>query len=345
MGNLTPKLKLLRSTSEALLGQYQNPDTGWVGKLRNGVRLGLAPQLDNVIREVVKPAMEEYLVGTSAEEKVTVVHYTSIDALVEMFKSVMNSKPSFLRLYDTFYSNDPDEGKYLMRNAPESSREVLLEAASPCAYVASFIKPGDQDNPEKVSDNLYFWKMYGRSGMECALAVELPARILFRVKYGPAKAREAVKKVIEPIEHALDPILGIACKDAEEQDEQSYLKRMLADIFAKVGATMVYLHKSEAYEYEREVRVIETIPEINIQGKEIIFEHDEQNLTDGFNVRHYREREELRVDKILRTGSVITLGPCAPDSENLKYYLEHLKRKAELLGPEIRQSKVSYTNG
>lgn len=348
MGNLTPKLKLLRSTSKALLGQYQNPDTGGVEKLRAGVRLGLAPQLDNVMREVIKSAMGEYLVGTSPEEKITVVHYTSIDVLVKMFNSVMNGEPSFLRLYDTFHSNDPDEGKYLMRNAPEGSREDLLEVDSPCAYVASFIKPNDQDNPEKVSDNLYFWKMYGRNGMGCALAVELPAYILFRVKYGPAEAREAVKKVIEHVEHveyALDPILGIACKEAEEQDEQSYLKSKLADIFAEVGAAMLYLHKSEAYEYEREVRVIETIPDINIQDKKIVFEHACQNLTDGFKVRHYREREELRVNELLITGSVITLGPCVPDSENLKYYLEHLKRESGLLGPEIRQSKVSYRNG
>ena len=212
MENQISKLELLRSTSEALLGQYQNSDTGSVKILMDGVRLGLVSQLDNVIREVVKPAMEEYLVGTSAEEKITVVHYTSIDVLVKMFKTVMNGESSFLRLNDTFHSNDPDEGKYLIRNAPESSREVMLEAASPCAYVASFIKPNDQDNPENVSDNLYFWKMYGRNGMGCALAVKLPAHILFRVKYGPAKARGAVKKVIEPIEHALDPIWALHAK-------------------------------------------------------------------------------------------------------------------------------------
>ena len=139
--------------------------------------------------------------------------------------------------------------------------------------------------------------------------------------------------------------MGIACKDSKEQDEQSYLKRKLADIFVDAGAAMFYLHKSEAYEYEREVRVIETIPDINIQGKEIVFDHSSQNLTDGFKVRHYREREELRVNELLSTGSVITLGPCAPDRENLKYYLEHLKREAGLLGPEICQSKVSYRNG
>ena len=354
MENLTGKLSLLRSTSSSILERFQNSNTGGIKELKDAVRFGLSVQLDEIISEIIPLGLKEYWIGVSREERVKVVHYTSIDVLVKMFESLMPGRnPNFLRLYDTFHSNDPEEGKYLLENITDDRRQSFISASSPFAYVASFVEAVHGDSDRDVSDDLYFWRAYGRDGRGCALTLKLPARILLRVKYGPIENHDAsvrniedgIRDYIASVKDALDPILNIVSDDAEVEELQSFLRGKMNEMTIGIYGVRLYLHKSEAYKYEQEVRVVEITPDIRNQRVEPIFEYHGQDVAGGFKVRHYREHPCLRADNLLNTGSVITLGPCVSDRESLVYYLEHLKRKTGFVGPDIRQSKVSYRNG
>ena len=353
METLNRKLDLLRSTSGSILERFQNSDAKGIEELKDAVRLGLSVQLDAIISEIITLGLKEYQVGSSLEERIKVVHYTSIDVLVKMFESLMPGRErNFLRLYDTLHFNDPEEGKYLLENITDDRRQNLISASSPFAYVASFVEVAQDDSERDVSDDLYFWRAYGRDGRGCALTLNLPARILLRVKYGPLKDYDASARSIEDgirdyiasVKDALDPILNIVSENADVGELQSFLRGKLNEMTIGIYGVRLYLHKSEAYKYEQEVRVVEITPGIRKQSNEPIFEYHGQDIAGGFKVRHYREHPCLRADNLLNTGSVVTLGPCVSDKESLEYYLDHLKRKTGFVGTAIRRSRVSYRN-
>ena len=100
-----------------------------------------------------------------------------------------------------------------------------------------------------------------------------------------------------------------------------------------------YLYKSEYYAYEREYRIL--IPETNIDKSDIRF--DEPPWSDDLtSPRHYYEDEDLEVEKIFDSKSVITLGPRVSNSYNMKYYIRSLLEKAELDGPTVKESQIPY---
>ena len=122
------------------------------------------------------------------------VHYTTLETLMSMLGVVEapdedyplaahsqeiveqhDGSLGYLRLYDTFSSNDPNEGSFFVSAADntesfrQSYRAVwsLFEnrSAAP-AYQASVTYVGDAAE----ADKLVFWRTYGKEGAGCALA-------------------------------------------------------------------------------------------------------------------------------------------------------------------------------
>ena len=90
--------------------------------------------LNKTISEAFSSLRNSYRVCRQDGKKSTVVHYTSVETVMNMLQDCMDEKHgSHLRLYDTFHFNDPDEGRYL-KFADYGELKNLTSAMSPCAY-------------------------------------------------------------------------------------------------------------------------------------------------------------------------------------------------------------------
>ena len=355
MDDSSTNLELLRSMSETSRDRF---DRGLgVSALMGDVYNGLVPQMNAVIADAFTRIKEPHLVNAGSEEELTVVHYTKVEVVVNMLRDHALGISSCLRMYDTFHSNDPGEGKYLTHNLDEATNnrlEELLGKSAPCAYVASFVSPRCESQVNDVSDNLMFWRTYGFEGAGCSLTVKIPRNRLFRVKYGRGEAKtgaEQVKNLVDAMGvlksktlKSLDPVLDISSTETTIGVVQNHLRESLESALRGELDCLFYLYKSKGYEYEQEVRSIEVPTVKGGTSDEVRFDFSRPSDSGEIDVRHYYERDDLRVTNLLTTGSVITIGPCVQNRENVAYYLEHLKRKSNLLGPQVVQSQVSYRN-
>lgn len=275
-------------------------------------------------------------------ETACVIHYTSISTLVSLLRGAevdnislnefVDSRSSSLRLYASSHFNDPDEGNYFIRylNLPKE-HDWVGEKTATHAYIASFIIP-DPHPRRDMSDNLAFWRTYGREGTGCSLTLRIPSRHLSKVVYGSTAIPDIRDRLI-PVLDVLKPLVAI-----RQRSIGWNIQEVLAEAFWKSLAKVRYLYKSQAYDYERECRFV--IPEAG-DKTEIFFEIEEQGEA-VTRVRHYKEHPDLSVKSILSTGSSITLGPCVPDPYNLTFYLEDLKVKAGLREPQVKVSRIPY---
>lgn len=187
-----------------------------------------------------------------------------------------------------------------------------------------------------MSDNLVFWRTYGREGEGCSLKLQIPRDRLRKVLYGDCEVNSTWKDlgpVLDDLYPALYPLVNI-----NEQVLKETIQKTLAEATWKSLARLRYLYKSKAYEYEGECRFV--IPELDVDKDKICFEYQEQNNSP--RIRHYFEDDALKVENILTTGSLITLGPCVPHPYNMSYYIKSLLTKAELPGPAIKTSEIPY---
>lgn len=273
------------------------------------------------------------------------IHYTTIRVLASMLQEATNTPDqSSLRLYDTNNFNDPDEGNFFNRNlGPKSpATDALLDIEySPHAYIASFIIPRSKtedrnsDTNRDMSNNLVFWRTYGDERQGCSLTLVVPRNKLRKVLYG----RDAVRRtsglllpVLDSIHDCLKPILDLPSTDYI----RDHLQRTICGHIDKVR----YLYKSDAYDYERECRIV--IPESEANKDLIRFQYDHSNSS-GVSVKHYYEVEALRVRNIFLTGSVIRFGPRVSRPDNLRYYLQSLLDRIDRsYGPMFKTSKLPY---
>ena len=183
-----------------------------------------------------------------------------------------------------------------------------------------------------MSNNLVFWRTYGREGEGCSLKLHIPRDRLRKVLYGADEVKRA-GKLLRPVLDALYPLVNI-----RKRSHKKEVREELAEVIWRYLEKIRYLYKSEAYEYERECRFV--IPELDADKDKIRFEYKEQNNSP--DVRHYYEHENLKVENILTTDSLITIGPRVSHPYNMSYYIKSLLTKAGLVGPKIKLSKIPY---
>ena len=299
--------------------------------------------LINVVGEQLKGALTDLFAQIEKrheiendKEIVTAVHYTSISTIFSMLEKASNGdKDNSLRLSDSVHFNDPDEGNYIIRNVPEEYAWLMLkEGNTTHAYIASFIYKPEED----VSDNLVFWRTYGKEGEGCSLSVQISRSRLRRVLYGPDEVK-CTFKLLSPVLNSLDPLQRI-----KEESFRTDILPILAKIVWEPLERFRYLYKSKYYKYESECRLVLDESYVRNKGKPL-FELQNQNNS-PVHIRHYYIDEDLAVEKLLVSGSSLTLGPCVANRHNVLYCLKELrertKKKFEDFSTEIKLSEISY---
>ena len=333
-------LKTLKSSVDAGMRLQDDLD-----HLLNYVTNVIVPNLEKMLRDIRAQIEEPHkLDEVEVGQPNAVIHYTSLASLVSMLQKAEKRGSSSLRLYDSNHFNDPDEGNFFDRTIklPRKLKTELLDTNySPHAYIASFIiphiKPRTRDARSKrdMSDNLVFWRVYGDEGMGCSLKLVVPRDRLRRVLYGPdavKQTRQILVPFLESILNCLSPLLKLSLAI----DIRQHLIRAVAGHMDNIR----YLYKSEAYDYERECRLV--VPEVDTDENLIVFQHEERDGY-GMRIRHYYEVDELEVMNTFVTGSLITLGPRVPKPDNVRYYLENLLQKAgRPYGTKFRTSRIAY---
>lgn len=309
----------------------------------------VVPVLKDVVKDLCCEIEERHRLNENEEKKQNfVIHYTSIGTLVSMLqqaaknkqnaakdeqKSSKDEKTASLRLYDSLHFNDPDEGNYFYRhlNLPKKY-DWLGGKKESHAYISSFI----HDPKKDMSDELVFWRTYGRDGEGCSLKLSIPSGQLRKVLYGPAEVQKTGKRLRSVLD-SLSPLVSVSKSSLKEKIQK--VREELAETVWESLARILYLYKSEAYAYERECRFV--IHKSDIDESKICFEYQEQNNFSA-RMRHYCEDEALAIKRILPSDSLITLGPCVPYRHDVCHCIEVLKRKADLHGPKIRISTITY---
>lgn len=352
----------------APLKQLVEDTLRWIGKLEAGNASGYKTLVTSAATTICKQLspicdhiLKRHVVDDGQSGRITVVHYTSLRAVVSMLEDAVNdlarrvivppvhnandsSGPAF-RLYDSAHVNDPDEGQYLLRRLGRRY-DWINGLASRHTYIASFIVPHREtkrphrDGVEEPGrhngalDNLSFWRAYGREGAGCSMSLSIPSKHAKRVCYGADSANAAIDQ--------LDPLLALL--DQLVQSTVRYpavatvVRRDLAGGVLESLEPIRYLYKSRAYAYEKECRVVQPPPD---KGKGVRFECRAPNGRRA-HIRHYCEPEHLSLRSLLKSGTYIVIGPRVPESRSVQYCFETLLKKARLFGTEVRISDIRY---
>ena len=297
----------------------------------------ILPELDMVMEHVSAEIVERHLISTETEDAtLRVTHYTSLAAVTSMLRGLANGQGAALRLYDSSHCNDPDEGDHLVRQLSSNGKHRWLEQGSGVghAYITSFVFVSDEDEPD-MSDDLVFWRTYGRDGKGCSLTVDVRRQLLRKVLYEPADV-EAVRITLLPILDAVTPLA---------QADEDCAKAISGTIWKRL-AGMRYLYKDKAYHHEQEYRVAIPGDSPDIRPGGVRFETYEEGGS-IVEVRHYCEIADLGLRRLLASNSKLILGPSVNDRYSVRLYFEDLRRQARANDPGVRnfpiqESQIHY---
>ena len=287
------------------------------------------------------------------------VHYTTLDTLMailgfdatdeqpaELATATSSSeaggrrKKTYLRLYDTNYSNDPNEGGFFVsladgmdkwRKKYEAVWKVFEERSAFPGYLTSFVCVDDL----KEVDDLVFWRTYGKEGRGCALAFPVSClraeANLFRVRYGEMAVSECLDKLGMLLDEYGNIEGAARIRDIEGSKD-------LPRPIQKVLSPLVYLCKPEAYRYEKEARMV--IPFSDLDGSLYLQTSAKEERSVVW--RHFAQVASLEMRRLFVSEMVAVLGPTVEFAANVQFVLERLLRKRELYGPKVTRSRISY---
>ena len=295
------------------------------------------PRLNDVFRARFVQIEECHDLGASEENAKEIIHYTSLDTLICLLHDWKKDQESFLRMYDSFHLNDPEEGRYFTSsvNLTDEFRWLMEERPSH-AYVASFVIPEDNKDQELGDeDNLQYWLAYGQQGIGCSIRFPVRHNRFQRVLYGKQSVNRAMERLdLQSICNCLEPLTKSTVRSFRDA-----ARRKLAETVWMKLARIRYLYKDEAYRYEQECRLVRS--ELDVPEGDVLFDPVGQPAS-SHRFRHYYHHDDLKIDSLLATDSVITLGPLVPRPDNMKYYITTLLKKGNLSGPKIEISKIPY---
>lgn len=304
-------------------------------------------------------AMALYEKHRLPEDVTHLVHYTTVEALMSILgvdgtseraaELAIDGSPNtvdgvsggpYLRLYDTNYSNDPNEGYHFVSLAGGKGERwekykavwrLFEERSNYPGYITSFVCVSDL---EEV-DDLVFWRTYGKEGRGCALALPVSCfggeSNLFRVRYGEPAVTESLEKLSELLEQYASIEGSVRIRDIANT-------RDLPRPLQKVLSPLVYLCKSEAYRYEKEARMV--IPFSDLEGN--LYLQGSQRGEPSVVWRHFAEVPSLGIQRLFVTDAVVVLGPTVEFAANVQFVLERLFLQRSLYGPKVERSSISY---
>ena len=292
------------------------------------------------------------------EHKRFLVHYTTIDALFSLLSCSLepnayfklssigsfaetDGRPSFLRLYDTFHSNDPNEGRLLVGPIGRAHRfstehpelwELLNDRSKLPAYVTSFRGICEIEQ----ADDLVFWRTYGREGKGCALV--FPKSFIddhtpvLSVQYG----EESINSSLEHLSTIFD---GLSSATSIQKHGLIYSTGEVPKYVSSALSPIPYLHKSKDFRFENEVRVV--VPYVDLFPNALSCHHVPDSAS-GSKLRHFAHLPELDILNLLRTDSVLYLGPAVPSKKNLAFVIKRRLHHFGLVGTNVRASTIGY---
>ena len=294
------------------------------------------PVLSAAMRDIYPKIERLHVLSTNTRGATRLVtHYTGLPAAKSMLIALSTGQGASLRLYDTAHCNDPDEGNYLVTALSSDRGYGWLSKGNVDghAYLTSFV--GDEERD--MSDELVFWRTYGKDGIGCSFTLNVPSDLLRQVRYGPDGVDDT-KSLLLPVLDAVAPLA---------QAREDFAKALSKVIWQNLEGVR-YLYKHEAYKYEKEYRVVISDQSPNLDRSLVRFE-PQQIDSSLARVRHYYELDDLALEKAMRSRSRLSIGPSASDKYSVRLYLESLKQQALSMGHtsydfEIEVSKVRYNS-
>ena len=299
-----------------------------------------ATQFREAVQTLADHIRDKHDIDESSRPNLTVTHYTSLDALFSMLE---NNDPR-LRLYDTVHLNDPlegiatAEGKSLANDLSSPGASSLDEGLSrfSTGYLVSFL--ASYSEKEAVGDNLVFWRLYGRDGRGCSISFA-PFRTAWPnsvrnalrcVCYDPNSLPDYSSEMLGLLK-LLRRFQGIGDLQNLAQHQLSLAEPLLDECLARR-----FLVKEPSYRLENEVRLVRFAPKSNSSSQGPFVE-----LVRGA-IRHYLEDDNLKLQKLVDTRTVLRLGPAVPNPEDAKRALRRLWSKKNLPHIKIETSKIEY---
>ena len=282
----------------------------------------VAARLNDVFRAKFAEIDRLHDLGKDVRE---IVHYTSLDMLVSVLRDKAEGRDSFVRMYDSFHLNDPEEGQHLVRRIELLDQQGwFLEKKNLHAYIASFVVPEDSKDQElRDEDNLKYWLAYGQRGRGCSIRFPVSHNRFRRVLYGQQEVARTLEGLdLTAIWNCLEPLTN-----NRDQEVSRIAHDLLSEVMRKNIARILYLYKDDAYKYEQECRAVKSV--LEVADEDIRFERLEQ-LASPQSLRHYYHDSDLSIDRILVTGSLITIGPLVSRPYNVMYYIKTLLGESAL---------------
>ena len=329
-----------------------NVDKSWaklMTELRQvGERGSEDPEHFRKIEDLFDRIPELVLYDDTPEPGASLVHYTAWKNARDMFDAV--EKSPVLRMYNYEQCNDPDEGqirppewKEIEENAnwfddflKDDNRWTEDMKFGGSTYGCSF-----SSGQSGVEDDLTYWRLYGNDGRGCSLKIsnlsEPYATNLYKVRYRDKDSNNRTQADREEDEQVVERLRDL-CKVGKETVEntpdkyKNIVGKTIAEGLRRAIYGYYHLIKHIAYAGEREWRMIRVMPRLEY----IHYDSISENL-----VKRYIEGP--RLDHLLKTSSVITIGPTVFNRGAARAYLEHLaKKKHEIRYVVVKNSKKTY---
>ena len=283
------------------------------------------------------------------------VHYTSLETVISMLKSARNGE-GYLRMYSASGFNDPNEGKLFTSVAKEISQVLgphlpdANETAWNPAFVASFIlverSDGEQSQDIDPSNDLLFWRLYGREGTGCSLELSLATvpEGIREVTYGEistAKSIESIDSALGAVSDLANRVMDIVTDAGLLEEDALDANTIIESQLRKDLKRVRYLYKDLTYRFEKEHRIVETAESVVERGIRPKFHFS--GTQGAAVVKKYIEHPSLKLTgATLSSETRITLGPLVPNQVHAKEYIEKLLEEAKIYGPQVQHSKISY---
>jgi hypothetical protein len=252
-----------------------------------------------------------------------VYHFTTTDIIKEILP-IDGGYKNHLRLYNSEYMNDPDEGQRLFQVMKSKYKNIY-----------DFIKPQQKDECVKLSlekkdihfyicsftkenDKLVLWRAYGNNGDGISIKIAAQSfdqivndtiydtiyisknknevnRTLYKIIYTDKEIKENIDKIIDP----LTELIGIAKKLNDEVAAEAIRQSVIAALME-----ISFLYKNEEYSHDNEYRIIQSatidrqIVELDektgklyVECKDILFNGIENGIVIGPRVNEKRKVE------------------------------------------------------
>ena len=240
------------------------------------------------------------------EEAKWIVHYTGLPGLL----NVISSKESGLLAFETSEMSDPDEGR--VRRPDQEIAEVLerMSIESWCkkryssATICCFVAGGREG-----SDEMLFWQLYGGKGRGVSIAIPkhvwehwYKTKVVEPVRYveigsnGGGRIEREVEDLVGEIDEVNKATEGEECKEIRRESDNLFRQR--------------FLTKSEAYQYEREVRTVRWKGGEEEVGEEMVTGTETR-------IRRGWQYESLKTRRWLTSTTRITVGQGVTDAEQV----------------------------